>query len=222
MSSEVSSPRGRPRSDSKRRAILAAAEEVFLREGYTGASMDEITQLANVSKPTVYRHFGNKEELFIALVSDMTTAAGDRVPDELPAPRDLDQLRSQLAARALQQLEVVLTPRLTQLRRIVIGEVTRFPELARVLHDAGPERAISTLTRAFRSATQAGLLAVPRADLAGRQFNWLVMGDPVNRAMLLGEAAIPTRRELALHAQQCAELIVAAYRSQPDPDEQSP
>jgi TetR/AcrR family transcriptional repressor of mexJK operon len=213
MSSEVPGQRGRPRSDDKRRSILAAAEEVFLREGYLGASIDEITQLAKVSKPTVYRHFGSKEDLFVALVSEMTTAAGDQVPEDLPVPRDLDELRSQLAAHALRQLEAVLTPRLIQLRRVVIGEVSRFPELAQVLHDAGPQRAINTLTRAFQTAAKEGLLTVPRPEVAGRQFNWLVMGEPVNRAMLLGDAAIPTRRQLASHAKQCADLIVAAYHT---------
>ncbi|WP_109508349.1 TetR/AcrR family transcriptional regulator [Nocardioides speluncae] len=215
MSSETPGRRGRPPSDDKRRSILAAAEAIFLREGYRGASMDEITSLAKVSKPTVYRHFGNKEDLFIALVSEMTTMAGDQVPDELPAPSDLDELRDQLATHALRQLEAVLTPRLIQLRRVVIGEVPRFPELAQVLHDAGPQRAINTLTRAFQAAAKAGLLTAPRPEVVGRQFNWLVMGEPINRAMLLGDAAIPTRRQLARHARQCADLIVAAYGAEP-------
>lgn len=203
---------GRPRSDAKRQAILAAAEEVFLREGYLGTNMDLIAELAQVSKPTVYRHFGNKEALFVGLVGEMTTAAGDQVPDSLPPAETLDQLRDQLTAQAKAQLAVVLTPRILQIRRLVIGEVSRFPELARVLHDAGPQRAIRTFTDIFRIADADGLLNVPDPGVAARQFNWLVMGDPVNSAMLLGDDAIPSRRKLATHARQAAELIVAGYR----------
>jgi len=55
-------------ADRKRRAILDAASVVFLREGYAGASMDEITALAGASKATVYRYFTDKQTLFSELV----------------------------------------------------------------------------------------------------------------------------------------------------------
>src|SRR3954447_11213863 len=55
------------RSAQKRRAILDAAREVFLKNGYPGASMDEVAALADVSKVTVYKHFSDKHSLFIAV-----------------------------------------------------------------------------------------------------------------------------------------------------------
>lgn len=201
------------RSATKRRAILAAAEEAFLRDGYVGTNMDEIAAVARVSKPTVYRHFGSKEALFVELVTEMTHSAGDPVLAEMPAPRDVDELRELLAGYALRQLEAVLTPRILRVRRLVIGEVARFPELARALHDAGPRRAIAALTGVFAAAAERGLLAVPDPGRAAEQFNWLVMGEPLNRAMLLGDAAIPGRAELLRHARAGTDLILAAYRT---------
>src|SRR5919109_972278 len=56
------------RTPRKRRAILAAATEVFLQHGYLGASMDEVAAKAGVSKQTVYKQFENKERLFADIV----------------------------------------------------------------------------------------------------------------------------------------------------------
>lgn len=213
MTTTAARPPDAGRSATKRRAMLAAAEQAFLRDGYLGTNMDEIAAAARVSKPTVYRHFGSKEALFVGVVTEMTSGAGDLVHTEISAPRDLDDLREQLAGYALRQLQVVLTPRLMQVRRLVIGEVGRFPDLARALHDAGPRRAIARLTEVFRMAADRGLLAVVDPAQAADQFNWLVMGSPLNRVMLLGDAAIPDRAELARHAGACTDLVLAAHRT---------
>ena len=79
-------------SSAKRRAILNAAAEVFLRSGFLGASMDEIASLSDVSKQTVYKHFGSKEALFVQAVSAMTGSAASRVQTNPPEPETRDQL----------------------------------------------------------------------------------------------------------------------------------
>lgn len=50
--------------------ILAVAREQFMRKGYAAASINEIVDATQVTKPTVYYHFKNKEGLFLALVED--------------------------------------------------------------------------------------------------------------------------------------------------------
>ena len=59
--------RNRPLNQEKRKAILQAAIQEFYLKGYEGSSMDTVSKEANVSKATVYNHFHNKEELFLAL-----------------------------------------------------------------------------------------------------------------------------------------------------------
>ena len=86
---------------------------------------------------------------------------------------------------------IVMTPRLMQLRRVVIGEAGRFPELGKALYDGGPGRAIKGLAAAFARWAEHGLLAVDKPSVAAEHFNWLVMGGPINRAMLLGDEGIP-------------------------------
>lgn len=53
---------------SKQQRIIAAAEKVFASHGYEKATLDEIIALADVGKGTVYKYFGNKEQLFYQLV----------------------------------------------------------------------------------------------------------------------------------------------------------
>jgi AcrR family transcriptional regulator len=199
------------RSLRKRNAILDAATSVFLRDGYLGASMDEIAKLSSVSKQTVYKHFTSKEALYIEIVSGMTNRTGDAVRDELPPYNGKDNLAEYLENYAFQQLSIVLTPRVMQLRRVVIGEVSRFPELAKVLYERGPVRAKKVLAEMFEQFAQRGLLSINDADMAATHFNWLVMSEPLNLAMLVGDDAIPKSSELRRFAKEGVRVFMAAY-----------
>lgn len=63
----------------KDKRILQAAEEVFSRHGYEKATLDEIIALADVGKGTVYKYFGNKEQLFYKLVADKNVPFVERL-----------------------------------------------------------------------------------------------------------------------------------------------
>ncbi|MEU3746805.1 MULTISPECIES: TetR/AcrR family transcriptional regulator [Streptomyces] len=52
----------------RERQMVDAAVRCFARQGYQAASMDEIAELAGVSKPLVYLYLGSKEELFTACI----------------------------------------------------------------------------------------------------------------------------------------------------------
>ncbi len=202
---------GDARSSRKRVAILDAATNVFLRDGYLGASMDDIAAQAAVSKQTIYKHFSTKEALFIEIVSSMTDQTGDTV---LEAVSELDEntdLASYLEGYAYRQLSVVLTPRVMQLRRVVISEVGRFPKLARVLYERGPVRAMHLLAEMLERLADRGLLSIPDYGVAASHFNWLVMSEPLNRAMLAGDEAIPNSAELRRIAREGVRVFIAAY-----------
>ena len=84
-----------------------------------------------------------------------------------------------------------------QLRRLVIGEVSRFPDLAKVLYERGPQRALTRLTAVFERLAARGLLTIDDPSVAASQFNWVIMADPLNRAMLLGDRRSPRRMHFA-------------------------
>lgn len=54
----------------KKERILIAAEDVFSRRGYTKATLDEIIALADTGKGTLYKYFGNKDNLFYTLIEE--------------------------------------------------------------------------------------------------------------------------------------------------------
>ena len=53
-----------------RENLLTAALEVFSRDGYSVARLEDIAEAAEVTRGAIYHHFGSKEELYIALVTE--------------------------------------------------------------------------------------------------------------------------------------------------------
>jgi AcrR family transcriptional regulator len=107
--------------------MLAGAMQEFVNCGYAAASMDRIAVAAGVSKTTLYSYFQGKEQLFTALIQQMSQS--DRVLD---AGRFLEcPIRDSLKQLAIDLLDKLTgeQPLLTLLR-LIIGESGRFPELA--------------------------------------------------------------------------------------------
>lgn len=203
--------RAESRAERTRGAIISAAADQFLDKGFLGASMDEIAEAAHVSKQTVYAHFSSKEALFLAMVQGLTGAAGDEFQDRLADPTGGQPVEAFLFDFAVLQLTIVMTPRLMQLRRTVIGEVGRFPQLGRALHEKGPTRSIERLEHAFAVYGEKGDLAIDNPRRAAFFFNWLIMGGPVNDVMLLGNGAILDKAAIVSHAREAVRIFLAAY-----------
>jgi AcrR family transcriptional regulator len=82
-------PRGSrlPRS-ARRKQLLAAAQEIFVAQGYHAAAMDDIAERAGVSKPVLYQHFPGKLELYLALLDTHSGALVDSVRQAMAATTD--------------------------------------------------------------------------------------------------------------------------------------
>jgi AcrR family transcriptional regulator len=204
---------GDSRSAVKRRAILDAATTLFLRDGYQATSMDEIAGLAGVSKQTVYSQFGDKENLFRDVVTAVVDEAATPVFAEVSILPDGGDLESDLRDLASRLLARVIQPRLLQLRRLVISEAGRFPELGRLFYERGPGRTIGALADAFERLAAGGILRIEDPHLAAEHFNWLVMSIPINRVMLCGEDALPLPADLDRYAHAGVEAFLGAYAS---------
>ncbi|MEZ0107220.1 TetR/AcrR family transcriptional repressor of mexJK operon [Catenulispora sp. EB89] len=163
-------PQGNPR---KRRAILDAAGTVFLRDGFSRASIDAIAAEAKVSKQTVYNHFGDKERLFMAMtddVQDRTTAHVMELMDrDFPDPSQLagpEDLRAALLQLTGAWIRVVYTGPLVALRRLVDAESDHHPDLQERWFANGPGRTMPRLNKLLSALARAGLLDVPTEVLA--------------------------------------------------------
>jgi TetR/AcrR family transcriptional repressor of mexJK operon len=200
------------RSARKRQAILAAARTLFLRKGYAGTSMDEVAALAAVSKQTVYKNFSDKEQLFTdIIVGDISEAEAQSqaIIDALPGSEDVE---NDLRAIARELVTTVMQPHLVRMRRVIIGEADRFPDLARAWYERGPERGYETMADRFRALAQRGRLRVDDPLLAAQHFHWLVLSVPLNQAMFGGDKEFPTG-ELERYADEGVRVFLAAYGS---------
>ncbi len=211
---EGPAPTEESRSVRKRRAILDAATTLFLRNGYRGTSMDEIAALASVSKQTVYKAFADKETLFSEIVTGAVGEAADPVHAEVLELEDTGDIEADLRRLARQLLARVMQPRILQLRRLVIGEAGRFPELGRTFYEQGPGRTITALATVFERLAERGELNIEDPLLTAAHFNWLVMSIPLNEAMFLGEDEARASAELNRYADAGVRAFLAAYRPQ--------
>jgi AcrR family transcriptional regulator len=76
-----------PRS-ARRQQLLAAAQEVFVANGYHSAAMDDIAERAGVSKPVLYQHFPGKLDLYLALLDAQADALREAVVKALASSSD--------------------------------------------------------------------------------------------------------------------------------------
>jgi AcrR family transcriptional regulator len=175
-------PRAHGGQPAKRQAIIDAALRVFLRNGFTDTSVDAIAAAAGVSKQTIYNHFGDKERLFATVVEtaqrDASPQAEPDLEDKLANSEDLDR---DLRALGRSWVRVTLAEDVAALRRLVIAEWARHPQLLADWARPRPqmERA---LARAIQHQAQRGVLDVPDATLAARQLILLVITESLTRA----------------------------------------
>jgi TetR/AcrR family transcriptional regulator, mexJK operon transcriptional repressor len=201
----------RPSSERKRAALLDAAEEAFLRDGYAQAAMDEITRAARVSKQTAYAHFASKEGLFVAVVERANGSAFQAAHLDDPDPIDAEALAGWLRRFARAQLEAVLEPRVLALRRLVIAEAERHPDLAAAFWAAGPEASIGRLAERIAGFDESGLLRAPDPRMAAEHLNWIVMGEAVTAAMMRGAEGVPGAAERDRIADAGVQAFLRGY-----------
>ncbi|HEX4833006.1 MAG TPA: TetR/AcrR family transcriptional regulator [Trebonia sp.] len=163
------------RADRKRQAIVAAARTVFIRDGFE-AGMDLIAAEAGVSKVTVYNHFGSKEALFLAVVTDaLEYALGTAVAGTQARLDSSEDLRESLIWTAEAWVHGMTEPDVVALRTLVVSEVRRFPELGAAWQQAGPGRAQPALVATFQRLIGTGRLTMPDIELACIQLYALVL-----------------------------------------------
>ena len=141
MSNKLLPPNGpgRPKDPAKRKAILEAAETLFLRNGYDGSSMDAIAAEAGVSKLTVYSHFTDKETLFAFAVKSKCEQQIPELLFELPAGVPIETVLLNIAHgfhRLINSDESI------ELHRVLITHGAQNPKMSQMFYDAGPQRLI--------------------------------------------------------------------------------
>ncbi|TDE56336.1 TetR/AcrR family transcriptional regulator [Nonomuraea mesophila] len=200
------------RTARKRRAILRAATEVFLQNGYLGASMDQVAARAAVSKQTVYKQFEDKERLFAEIIlgtNDQLVGGFVQAADQLDGATDARQALREVARGFI---EILTQPDVIRLRRLVMAEADRFPDLSGAWFERGFHRSLVVLGEAMQGLADRGVLRdLPDPTLAAYQFAGLIMYKPMNQVMFAGTLAKPPVDELERIADEAVKVFLAAY-----------
>ena len=161
--------------------VLDGARQVFMAQGFEGASVDDIARAAGVSKATLYSYFPDKRRLFIEVAATECARQTDMAVDSIDrtAPP-----RVVLTLAARQMVEFLISDFGQQMFRVSVAEAERFPDVGRAFHASGPATIRARLVDWLREATANGLLRIEDFDLAADQFQELAKADIFARAIL--------------------------------------
>ena len=191
--------RGRPPKDlagDVQARILDAAQQLFLEKGYRSASIDDISEMAPASKPTIYAHFPGKEALFAAVVARRIDGLAN-FEGFMPKGRTIEDKLMSLGTTIV---EKVIDESLGMVRA-TIAEAQRFPELSRNVHDAARDRSLTAVSQILDDATRKlgrppkGPFGAKRSRATAQIFLDLIL-LPMFFRSLLGETPKDLKKEL--------------------------
>lgn len=154
--------------------VLSGARQVFLANGFEGASVDDIARAAGVSKATLYSYFPDKRLLF----SEVVRVECRRQTEQAMAKIDQNApVGIVLRAAAAHMVGFVLSDFAQSVFRICVGEAERFPELGHEFYNSGPRAGKQAIAGFLGLAVSRGELQIEDIDLAAYQFAELCKAD---------------------------------------------
>ncbi|RAZ86263.1 TetR/AcrR family transcriptional regulator [Cereibacter johrii] len=191
--------------------VLEGARTIFLRDGFEGASVDDIARAAGVSKATLYSYFPDKRLLFL----EVAKAECLRQAEEAVALITADLApRAVLTLAATRIVAFVLSDFGIRTYRICVAEADRFPELGHEFYESGPALVRQRIVDYLAQAVGRGELAIDDLELAADQFAELCKADLFNRIVFGVGSAVgePERQKVA---QGAVEMFLARYAPRP-------
>ncbi|MFN5996474.1 MAG: TetR/AcrR family transcriptional regulator [Paracoccaceae bacterium] len=195
----------------RERAILDAALKVFAAQGFSGATMDAVAMEAGLTKPTLYSYFASKDDLFQA----MMLAKRDLMLDVFDHPSG--SMVADLLDFAWAYADTVMRPDMLSLARLIIGEVSRFPEIGRAYQASGPDHLLHGIMRYLATQRDAGRLAFDDAELAAQDLWGLILSAPRTQALHMPDA-LPDRATLNRYITNGLRVFLKAYSTTPAQD----
>jgi AcrR family transcriptional regulator len=206
-------PRRQQNRLNRERAILDAALTVFAAQGYSGTTMDAVAAEAGVTKPTLYSYFPSKESLFQAMMLGQRDVMLDVFAH--PSPKGMV---ADLWSFAWAYADTVMCPDMLSLARLIIGEVSRFPEIGRAYQASGPDHLLRGIMRYLDDQRGVGRLAFDDAELAAQDLWGLILSAPRTQALHMPDA-LPDRATLQRYITNGLKVFLKAYSTAPTQDQ---
>lgn len=201
--------RGRPKDASKREAILEAAEHLFFSRGFDRTNLDGIASLANVSKLTVYGHFGSKDELFVETVR----VRCEQLASFGRLPRCTQQkVRDRLLANARTLFAAITNDDSLAFHRIIVANLSKLSDLPNRYWNAVPQRLTEEVVRVLIAESKAGTLHIEDPERTASQFISMVKGD-LHARLLLGCVESLKQSDIESHLRCTVDLFLRTYAS---------
>lgn len=160
--------------------VLEGARTIFLRDGFEGASVDDIARAAGVSKATLYSYFPDKRLLFV----EVARLECLRQADEAEALIDDSAPVEQVLHMAGERIIGFMTSDLGQrVLRVCVAESERFPAIGQAFYETGPGMIRERLGNFLRKAIGRDELVIDDVDLAAEQFSHLCKAGIFDRLM---------------------------------------
>lgn len=187
--------------------VLAGARDVFMADGFEGASVDDIARAAGVSKATLYSYFSDKRLLFIEVARHECMLMAEKTEAQIDTTAPMQEVLTVAA----QEIITFLTSGFgLQIHRICVAEAERFPELGRAFFEQGPLRGQQRLAAYFEEMQDAGLLQMDDVMLAAEQFSELCKSRLWPRA-IFGLQTEFSREEICYVAREIVQTFLARY-----------
>ncbi|TGT37621.1 TetR/AcrR family transcriptional regulator [Mesorhizobium sp. M8A.F.Ca.ET.165.01.1.1] len=206
--------KGETRSARKDREIIQAATAAFIAKGYDGTSMEEIATRAGASKQTVYKHFTDKETLFGEVVLSTAGQVNDIIESVTTLLSEARFMQGGLQQLARRLITMLMDDELLKLRRLIIANTDRMPQLGRGWYEKGFERMLASTASCFQKLTDRGLMQTSDPRLAASHLFGMILWIPMNEAMFTGSNP-RSKAELERHADASVEAFLVAYGVQP-------
>lgn len=160
MKAKLVNPPNTQRAVDRCTVLFDAATDLFIQYGYDQVSLDQIVERAGGSKATIYKYFGSKQGLFLAICRDRSDKFIYQI--ELACQKDSDDIRANLTA-LLQDLYSIFTDENNMsFDRLLISISAEHQELAIELYNQGPQQSYNLLAAYLEKMHLAGLLDCPR------------------------------------------------------------
>ena len=192
----------------RRRAMLVAAVQVLMEQGYARASTLEIATRARVSKRELYAEFGSKRGILEALIT--TSATRMQVPLAPAEIGDRHALAAALTAYGVAALTTLTNPYVLAVYRLAVAEAPANTELGAILDASGRQPNRRAMAEIIRRGQAAGFLGTAEPDRIGQEFFALLMGD-LMVWLLLGVAQPPSEREVRERAERATDTVLALH-----------
>jgi len=197
---------------SKRQAILDAAKRAFVRDGVGSVSIDGVAIEAGVSRQTVYNLIGDRDQLFVAVVEDVTTHSSASLmaviatfPDR---PDDIQAALTDFAMNLLGRCFCDVDGR--ALSTLIKREAHRHPKLFETWKEYGPGKDFPLISACFARLARDGYIDLTDVSQATRHFLALICSDLPNDDAACSH---PTEEQLRQTASAGVSTFLRAFGS---------